>query len=183
MMRQREADAMAERARRHTPAPVEQNGALALVAERLRIDATELVDQAALAVEIDRIAVAVLEAIDADCRTAAGLLREITRLAPFQGLGQAPDAVGGAGDLEDQAAQRHQLAAQGRGIALEHCRHRLVAEAFHRWTLARRSWMLWPTKIREDRCFAVPCCPRWARSLPPPRSCGPTTGRTSRSRS
>src|SRR5437763_6968995 len=153
-MRQREGDAMAERPSRDAVAAIEQDGALALVAERLRIAATELVDQAALAVEIDRVAVAVLEAIDADCRTAAGLLREIGRLAPFQGLGQPSHAVGGAGDLEDQLAQPDQLAAQARGIALEHRRRRLVAKAFPRCTLARAPWNAPRNQqLREDRCF------------------------------
>src|ERR1043165_5810348 len=57
VMRQREADAMAERLHWHARAFLEQQGSLAVVAEHVGIDPTEVIDQAALAMEVDRIAI------------------------------------------------------------------------------------------------------------------------------
>ena len=50
----------------------------------------ELPDQAALAMEVDCIAVTRLQAIDAHRRAAARLLGEVARLAPLQGLVSGP---------------------------------------------------------------------------------------------
>src|SRR5215475_2983434 len=100
MVGQGQRDAVAECARRYAVAVSEQDGALALVAERVGIDAAELVDQAALAMEVDGIAVGVPEAIDAHRRAAAGLLGEVARLAPLERLGQPSHSVGAACGLE-----------------------------------------------------------------------------------
>src|SRR6478736_3353497 len=87
MMRQGKADAVAERADRQAILCLENDGTLALVDEGVGIDRAERLDQAALAMEVDCIAVVTaLQPIDADRRAAAALGREIARLAPFQRL-------------------------------------------------------------------------------------------------
>ena len=57
MMRERETDAVSERAYRQTILRIEHDGTVALVGECVGIELAELIDQAALAMEVDRVAV------------------------------------------------------------------------------------------------------------------------------
>ena len=69
--------------------------------------------------EVDGIAVARLQPVDAHGRAAAGLFGEIAGLAPFQRLGEPAHAGRPGGGVEHQLAQRHQLGAHERRICLE----------------------------------------------------------------
>jgi hypothetical protein len=93
MMGQRQRDAVAEFPRWHAVIRSEQDGTFALVLERVGIEFAELPDQAALTMKVDGITIACLQTIDAHRRAAAGFFGEIARLAPFQGFGEATDAV------------------------------------------------------------------------------------------
>src|SRR5215475_8804946 len=135
MMRQRQRNAVAERANRQAVTGLEPDRTLALVAERVGIYRAKPVDQPAPAMEVDGIAFVVLEAIDAHGAAAAGLLGEIAGLAPFQRLAERSHAGGAVRGIEHQLAQRHQLRAQGGWITLEDRLNVLGCETPHPTTL------------------------------------------------
>src|SRR5260370_20114516 len=69
--------------------------------------------------EVDGVAVARLQTVDAHRRAAPGFFREIAGLAPFQGLGEPADPPRLVGRIEHQLAQRHEFGADARRLGLE----------------------------------------------------------------
>ncbi len=115
MIGQRQSDAVAQRGLRQLAGDIEQDRAVAAVAE-LGIELAKGLDQIGLAMEVDRDLIGGrLHLIDPDRAAAAGLGREVARLAPFQRLFQRADALGRLGGLEDQPPQRQQLGFDGGG--------------------------------------------------------------------
>src|SRR5262245_21867155 len=146
MMGERQGNAVRQGALRHGLAGTEDDGALALEPERVGIERAELADQPALAMEIDGIAVARLQAIEADGRAAAGRLGEIAGLTPFQRFRQGADAWGLASRLEHQRTQGHQPCPQGGRAGLEDRGYVAIGKALHRPDPSTRS---------------IVCAPRW----------------------
>src|SRR3954469_5961051 len=124
MIRQRQRDAVAQRRLGQLLAGVEQDAAVAAVAQ-LRIELAKGLDQIGLAVEIDRVAAGFrLHLVDPDRAAAPALGREIARLPPFQRLFQRADAFGGVSGIKDQPAQRQQSRLDRSGIGTEGRIHR-----------------------------------------------------------
>src|SRR4029453_3273510 len=131
MMVQGERNTVAKLAGRRAILDGEVHRPLAFVGEGVGIELAELPDQAALAMEVDGIAVARLQAIDAHRRAAARLLGEIARLAPLQGFREPAYAPRPRGGIEHQLTQRHQLGAHGGWVSLEQRRPPRVGEPSH----------------------------------------------------
>ena len=83
----------------------QEDASVAAVAPFIGIEFAERFDQIGLAVEIDRVLLAV-DMIDAHGAAAFGPRREVTWLAPFQDFVDPADPFGGSGGIEDEAAQR-----------------------------------------------------------------------------
>src|SRR6187431_3812645 len=95
MIRQRQRDAVAQRGLGQLLAGVEQNAAVAAIAQ-FWIARAKRLDQIGLAVEIDRVPTRFrLHVIDPDRAAALALGREIAWLPPFEGFLQRSDALGG----------------------------------------------------------------------------------------
>ena len=119
MIRQRQRHAVAQRFLGQLLAGVEQNAAVAAIAQ-FRIELAEGLDQIGLAVEIHRVPAGFrLHLVDPDRAAALALGREIARLPPFQRLFQRADALGGVSRVEDQPAQRQQSGFHRLRIGLE----------------------------------------------------------------
>ncbi len=109
MIRQRQRDAVAQRRLGQLLAGVEQNAAVAAIAQ-FRIELAKGLDQIGLAVEIDRVLASFrLHLVDPDRAAALALGCEIARLPPLQRLSQRADAFRGGSGIEDQPAQRQQF--------------------------------------------------------------------------
>ena len=88
---------------------IKNNGTLAFKFQRVAIEFPEVIDKAALAMEIHGHGVCVLVlAVDADGAAAAALQSEKAELAPAQGLGDFANAVQIAGSAENQFPQNEQ---------------------------------------------------------------------------
>jgi hypothetical protein len=124
---------VAELPGRHLLLRAEHDRAVALELKHTGIKPAKGIDQTALAVEENRVAVARLPPIDANRGAAAGLLREIARLAPSHRLGKPADTLGLASDLEHQRAQRRQAPADRRRIGVEDRRHTGIGKSPHRF--------------------------------------------------
>ena len=128
MIRQRQRDAVAQRCLGQLLAGVEQNAAVAAIAQ-FRIELAKRLDQIGLAVEIDRVPAGFrLHLVDPDGAAALALGREIARLPPFQGFLQRADALGGLRRVEDQPAQRQQFCLHRIGIGAEDGVHRGIRD-------------------------------------------------------
>ena len=104
MIRQRQRDAVRQLGFRQRLAGIEQDGAVAAVAQ-FRIKLAKGLDQVGLAMEVDRdLMVRGLHAVDADGAAAAAFAGEITDLSSFQRLLEGADAWRGARNVEDQLA-------------------------------------------------------------------------------
>src|SRR6478609_10375487 len=94
MIRQRQPHAVAQRRLWRLVLGVEEDAAVAAIAE-LRIELAKRLDQVGLAMEQDRILSGLgLDLIDPDRAAAFGLRREIAWLSPFQRLFDGTHALG-----------------------------------------------------------------------------------------
>src|ERR1700761_4124568 len=126
MIGQCQRDAVTELRLRKLAVRVEQDRAIAAEAE-LGIELAKRLDQIGLAVKIKRdLIIRRFIAVDADRAAAFALAGEIGDLSPFQRLFERADAVGFPCSVEDQLAQRLELAFDPRVVGLESCRNYVI---------------------------------------------------------
>ncbi len=120
MIGQRQRHAVAQSRLGNLVLRVQQDAAVAAIAQFPRVQLAKGLDQIGLAVEIHRVLVGDrFHLVDPDRAAAFRLRREIARLAPFQGFLQCADALGGLCGVEDQAPQRQQFGLERFWIGLE----------------------------------------------------------------